>query len=55
MQMYFADSKELQEETPVAKNYSPWELNSGSLTFMSCLILSELISYFQTFNTTMPC
>ena len=48
MQMYFADSKELQEETPVAKCYPPppWELNSGSLTFMSCLILSELISYF---------
>ena len=47
MQMYFADSKELQEETPVAKSYPPpWELNSGSLTFMSCLILSELISYF---------
>ena len=40
MQMYFADSKELQEETPVAKSYPPMGIE---LRFSDIHVLSDTV------------
>ena len=47
MGMHSVDSTKSGEnpKNPAAKCYSQWELNPGSLTFMSCMLLSELIPY----------
>ena len=33
-----------EKKNPVAKCYPQWVLNSGPLTFMLCMLLSEVIS-----------
>ena len=34
-----------KQKNPAAKCYPQWELNPGPLTFMPCMLLSELIPY----------